>query len=128
MSTPTPALNSNQVVAYKSEDDPDKKDIALTALVPFLQYLAITRPPDYAAEMEEVRKQFPDLPLAEACEKKLAELRAAGKLQETPPPLPLEAPCARPLRHRCTHCINPLHTRARPTRTRSLCIDSPLRP
>jgi len=81
VSTPTPALNSNQVVAYKSEDDPDKKDIALTALVPFLQYLAITRPPDYAAEMEEVRKQFPDLPLAEACEKKLAELRAAGKLQ-----------------------------------------------
>ena len=62
--TPTPA--PNQVAAYKSEDDPDKKDRALTALVPFLQYLAITRPPDLAAEIEEVRKQFPDVPLAEA--------------------------------------------------------------
>jgi len=70
-----------EVAAYKSEDDPDKKDRALTALVPFLQYLAITRPPDLAAEMEDVRKQFPDVPLAEACELKLAELRAAGKLQ-----------------------------------------------
>ena len=70
-----------EVAAYKSEDDPDKNDRALTALIPFLQYLAITRPPDLAAEIEEVRKQFPDVPLVEACEKKLAELRAAGKLQ-----------------------------------------------
>ena len=87
--TPTPTFNPtpapDQVAAYKSEDDPDKKDRALTALVPFLQYLAITRPPDLAAEMEDVRKQFPDVPLAEACELKLAELRAAGKLQEHPP-------------------------------------------
>ena len=97
---PTP----NQVAAYKSEDDPDKKDRALSALVPFLQYLAITRPPDLAAEMEEVRKQFPDVPLAEACELKLAELRAAGKLQEhthptatAPPPLPLPLPSPSPL-------------------------------
>ena len=122
--TPTPTFNPtpapNQVAAYKSEDDPDKKDRALTALVPFLQYLAITRPPDLAAEMEDVRKQFPDVPLAEACELKLAELRAAGKLQEHPPththtlPLPSVrppdtfSPRARPLRHRCTHCITHL--------------------
>ena len=122
--TPTPTFNPtpapDQVAAYKSEDDPDKKDRALTALVPFLQYLAITRPPDLAAEMEDVRKQFPDVPLAEACELKLAELRAAGKLQEHPPththtlPLPSVrppdtfSPRARPLRHRCTHCITHL--------------------
>ena len=123
--TPTPTFNPtpapNQVAAYKSEDDPDKKDRALTALVPFLQYLAITRPPDLAAEMEDVRKQFPDVPLAEACELKLAELRAAGKLQEHTHPththtLPLPSarppdtfsPRARPLRHRCTHCITHL--------------------
>ena len=123
--TPTPTFNPtpapDQVAAYKSEDDPDKKDRALTALVPFLQYLAITRPPDLAAEMEDVRKQFPDVPLAEACELKLAELRAAGKLQEHTHPthtytLPLPStrppdtfsPRARPLRHRCTHCITHL--------------------
>lgn len=68
------------VPSYDAAADPDKKDRSLTALIPWLQYLAITRPPDFAAELQAVRQQFPDDSVANACEKKLAELRSQGKL------------------------------------------------
>lgn len=70
--------------SYDADKDPEKKDRKLTALVPFLQYLAITRPADFSAELEAVRKQFPDDDFGDACEKKLAELRAAGKIRARP--------------------------------------------
>jgi len=70
--------------AYDAADDPEKTDNKLTKLVPFLQYLAITRPADFSAELEAVRKQFPDDDAGDACEKKLAELRAAGKIRARP--------------------------------------------
>jgi import inner membrane translocase subunit TIM50 len=70
-----------EIPSYKSEEDPDKKDDALVSLVPFLIYLATTRPPDFSAEVEAVRTQYPGETLAAACNKKLAELQAAGKLR-----------------------------------------------
>ena len=100
-----------EIPSYKSEEDPDKKDDALVSLVPFLicerrawwnrggapvdgcrsappapprparADLATTRPPDFSAEVEAVRTQYPGETLAAACNKKLAELQAAGKLR-----------------------------------------------
>jgi len=72
-----------EVPSYNAEDDPDKKDRALTALVPFLQYLAIRNAQeriDLSLELDALRTQYPGEDLADACEKKMEQLRAEGKL------------------------------------------------
>mmetsp|Transcript_17148 Transcript_17148/g.28733 ORF Transcript_17148/g.28733 Transcript_17148/m.28733 type:complete len:309 (+) Transcript_17148:24-950(+) len=68
--------NGLLVPKYDHKADPQKKDNELTKLIPFLKYLAFANVSDFRDELDEYR---PDV--AATFEKKLPELRAAGKLR-----------------------------------------------
>ena len=69
--------NGILVPKYISEEDPKLEDAALTSLVPFLQYLALSKVEDLREELETYR----GCDIGKEFERRLPELRASGKLR-----------------------------------------------